>query len=291
MAEQDNIWFRLGYTLEQARLRGEPAPPRLRSLEERGLARKVEPGQRLSPEDLAEQRELERQLESDLAMELLEEDGEIDGGEEEDEGAPAASAGAAPATGPLGQLSDFLKGTSPTGEPWDAVIAAASAAMIGKMLETMPKQRKLRPGRMVRAAAAGAGAALARELLRPMMSGEQPATTFAERARHAALSGSARGLLYGALVDPRIPGPPLIRGAAYGAIEHLVSPLGGLTALAGPMAPHRRLPFAAELFEGLEHEQQTLMDHIVFGVAMAVLYGARPSDARAEADENEDDED
>jgi hypothetical protein len=203
--------------------------------------------------------------------------------EEDDRETPEAHAG------PLGTLADFLKGDSPTGEPWEAVIAAGGTALVGKLLEMLPRRRKFGPTRLVRAAAAGAGAALVRELLRPMTSGEQPATTFVERARAAALSGSARGLLYGALVDPRIPGPPLIRGAAYGAIEHLVSPLGGLTALAGPAAPHRRLPFLAQLYDEMEPEEQTLMDHVLFGVAMAALYGTGAK--RVEDDDDEDDED
>ncbi len=255
MSEQDSVWFRLGYTLEQARLRSSGSRARLRSPQERQSARKVADPPRPRPVEGPE-------------ADAADEGAELPGG--------------------LGGLAVFLKGASPTGEPWEAVIAAAGTALVGRVLAKLPRKHRLGPLRLLRAAGAGAGAALVRELLRPMTSGQPVATTFAERARRAALSGSARGLLYGALVEPRIPGPPIVRGAAYGAIEHLVSPLGGLTALAGPAAPHRSLPFISQLFEDLEPEEQTLMDHILFGIAVAALYGAAPPEIEEDDEEDED---
>jgi hypothetical protein len=271
MADQDNIWFRLGHTLESVRLRASP-PTRLRSLDEREparaderAARKVGASRRPRPEPMraAEPR----------------------GGEVEAENETTDH------TEGLGGLAAFLKGDSPTGEPWEAVIAAVGAAVVGRLLDAMPRKRRPGPVRLLHAAAAGAGAALVRELMRPIISGGAVDRPLADRARGAAISGSARGLLYGALVEPRLPGPPVVRGAVYGLVEHLVSPLGGLTALAGPRAPHRSLPFVSALFEELEQADDTLLDHILFGIGLAALYGARPADARSEEEEDDDDED
>ena len=111
-----------------------------------------------------------------------------------------------------------------------------------------------------------------------------------DRVKEAVLSGAARGLLYGTLIEPRIPGPPIVRGAAYGYIEHLVTPMGGLTNLLGAHAPHRSLPFLADLLDEIDPSDETLMEHILFGITMAALYGALPADPEEE-DEEDDDED
>ncbi|MSR36816.1 MAG: hypothetical protein EXR95_09300 [Gemmatimonadetes bacterium] len=287
MADQNNIWFRLGYTLESARQRTQRSP-RLRTLSER---------------------ELDSDLDSDLDLDL----DDIDLDEERHEPRAARKVGAARRPRPepeeleddldpgidavdmpegLGTIAQFLLGKAPTGESWEAVVSALGAAAVGKLLDAMPRKRRPGPIRLLHAAAAGAGAALAREALRPMMSGPTlDARPFAERARGAALRGSARGLLYGALVEPRLPGPPVMRGAMYGWVEHLVSPLGGLTTLAGAHAPHRSLPFVSNLFDELEHgADDTLMDHVLFGIALAALYGAKPADAKKHDDEDEDED-
>ena len=99
---------------------------------------------------------------------------------------------------------------------------------------------------------------------------------------------TARGLLYGALVEPRLPGPALVRGTLYGTLEYLVSPWGGLTALAGPGAPHRRIPLLASLFDDYQRSDDSFADHLVFGVALALLYGNVP---RAAAERRQDEED
>jgi hypothetical protein len=172
----------------------------------------------------------------------------------------------------------LLPGFSPTGEPWDAVLTAAAAALAGKLLDTLPRRRKTGVFSLVRAGAAGAGAALLRELLRPLITGQPRDQPLAESARGVALAGAARGFIYGGLIDPRVPGPPIVRGAAYGLIEHLVSPWGGLTEIAGARAPHRTIPFLADLFEDFEPSDDTLVDHLVFGIALAAIYGAWADD-------------
>ena len=167
-----------------------------------------------------------------------------------------------------------LRSEAPTRASWDATIAAATATLAGRLLYALPSRRRPGPLRLLRAGAAGAGAALLRELLRPLVSGVPREAPLTKDAVQAALAGGARGLLYGTLVEPRIPGPSLVRGAAYGSLEYMVSPWGGLIALAGMRAPHRSIPFLADLLEDVEEDRGSLFDHLVFGIALATLSGA-----------------
>jgi hypothetical protein len=45
----------------------------------------------------------------------------------------------------------------------------------------------------------------------------------------------------------------------------------------GPHAPHRRLPILADLLEGLGSHDRAYLEHVLFGVALATLYGRGPS--------------
>lgn len=157
---------------------------------------------------------------------------------------------------------------------YDAVLAALAAALGSQALRLVPPRR--RPGifRLLRAGAAGAGAAVARELLRPLLAPRADPRTLQEAVRDAAVAGSARGLLYGALVEPRLPGPAVLRGLLYGYVEYLASPWGGLTRLAGRSAPHRQIPLLAALYDDLGPEEDTLADHLGYGAVLGLLYGS-----------------
>ena len=227
MIDQDNVWYRLGYALEQARERI-PHADQLRTLEERQTDHKV---------------------------------------------------GAARTSRPGPGL---LRRSLPTGEPWETVVTVGASALLGRVLEALPWMRKPGPVRLLRAGAAGVGAALLRELLRSRRTGERPPLPLAQLVQDAAFTGFARGLVYGSLVEPLIPGPSVVRGTAYGSLEYASSPWGGLTNLVGSRAPHRKVPFLADLLDDLEPEDDTLVDHLLFGIALATLYGAGP----AIADEN-----
>ncbi len=257
MDEQDNVWYRLGYTIAQARgklPRAGSSPASVRTLAERETPRKVRAAQKPRPEPDPSERNSTPTHEE--------------------------------------PVDNPLKRRSPTGEPWDAVIAAGATALIGHFVQGLPHKRKPGMMRLVRAGAAGAGAAIVSELIRSFRSGGIQKSELLTLAKDAALSGAARGLLYGTLLEPRIPGPPIVRGAAYGYIEHLVTPYGGLTNMLGAAAPHRSLPFIADLLDELDPAEETLAEHIIFGITMAALYGALPADPEEEDDdEDEEDED
>jgi hypothetical protein len=88
------------------------------------------------------------------------------------------------------------------------------------------------------------------------------------------------------VLEPRLPGSPLLRGAIYGSIEYAVSPWGGLTAVLGDRAPHRRIPFLAALFEQDSLGDGSYLDHLTFGVALALLYGTESGASRIGIDDD-----
>jgi hypothetical protein len=85
------------------------------------------------------------------------------------------------------------------------------------------------------------------------------------------LSGAGRGLLYAAIVEPRVPGHPILRGTTYSALEYALTPWGGLEGLTGTAAPHRKIPVLSVLLQNRGEEEQFL-EHLAFGIALALLY-------------------
>lgn len=87
-----------------------------------------------------------------------------------------------------------------------------------------------------------------------------------------ALRGAAVGMIYGAFIDPWLPGPLWVRGGILGLASYTTRPLGGLTRVLGPLSPHRRLPVGAALFDVDRPEPDTIWEHVLFGVALAAFY-------------------
>jgi hypothetical protein len=47
--------------------------------------------------------------------------------------------------------------------------------------------------------------------------------------------------------------------------------------LLGPHAPIRRAPVVAQLLEGVDIGERGYVEHVSFGIALALLYGSSPS--------------
>jgi len=152
----------------------------------------------------------------------------------------------------------------------DAVLTVGAGTALTRLLSLWPGSR--RPGlfRLGKAGAAGAAAAFLVGLLRPVLSPRE-AASLEEELTDILLSGAGRGMLYAAIVEPRVPGPGMVQGSLYGALEWALTPWGGLEKLAGPAAPHRKIPVLSVLLQGGDKEEE-LLEHLLFGVVLAVLY-------------------
>lgn len=177
------------------------------------------------------------------------------------------------------------KGTPPASprdgaETLDWILATLSGALVTRLLRTWKPRARPGPSLLVRSAAAGAAAIIFQELAHALLS-EDP-REMARRSRTLGdrlLSGTARGLLYGAVAEPRLPGPPVLRGVVYGTSEFLLSPLGGLGKLLGKETPYARIPGIGALLQAVDGEEDGYVEHLVFGLALSLMSGeTRPEE-------------
>lgn len=169
------------------------------------------------------------------------------------------------------------EGESGPGPAWpsiDSIVASGASAAVAKVLNGWKPQRKASTLRLLRAGAAGAAAALLVDMLRPLIRSEPGVGPLDKETVDRLIAGIGQGLVYGAVVEPRIPGPTLVKGALYGTAEYAVDPVGGLSRLLGPQ---HRLPVIGHLLEDLDPYDRAYAEHMVFGVALALLYGSSPS--------------
>ncbi|MGY8799233.1 MAG: hypothetical protein ACKVG4_10665 [Longimicrobiales bacterium] len=215
MSPTKNIWYRIGYALEQAR-HGPPATTRsLRGFAERATERK---------------------------------------------------AGKSP------------KSASPAAWPTaDDLITTGLSTVVAKALDGWKPRRVSGLSRMLRAGAAGAAAALFVEIVGPLLKGERSVGAIDRGTGEKMLVGAGQGLVYGAVVEPRVPGPALMKGALYGSAEYAVDPMGGLSQLLRGHSPQGKLPIVGALLDDLDPHDRAYVEHVMFGIALAVLYGSSPS--------------
>jgi hypothetical protein len=159
----------------------------------------------------------------------------------------------------------------------DDLITSGITAVVAKALDGWKPRRESGLTRLLRAGAAGAAAALLVDVVGPLLRGERTVGSIDKKTGDKMLVGAGQGLVYGAVVEPRIPGPSLVKGALYGSAEYAVDPVGGLTHLLGAHAPQHRLPIVGALLDDLDPHDRAYLEHVMFGIALAVLYGSSPS--------------
>lgn len=175
-----------------------------------------------------------------------------------------------------GKAAEKAKPRFPAPERWptaDDLVAAGAVALAGRLLRAW--KPRARPGvvGLARAAAAGAAAALLVEWVRPLLGGTTRGEGNDPELVERMLAGAGQGLLYGGVVEPRVPGPAVLRGALYGSAEFALDPLGGLTRTMGKHGPLGRFPVAVHLLEDLRGHPRTYLEHVLFGISLALLYG------------------
>lgn len=163
--------------------------------------------------------------------------------------------------------------SSDGGAMFDAVVGGGVTALSRQLLKAVPKRTDPTVMRVAKGAAAGAAATFARELSAPLLRGRLETPEIGDGLAERLASGAARGALFAAVIDPRLPGPVALRGAVYAAVEYLLAPNGGLGRMMGSAAPWRIIPGAESVVRKLESGEESVVDHLIFGLALALLLG------------------
>jgi len=167
----------------------------------------------------------------------------------------------------------------------DDLMAAGIAMVVDRALGGWGKRREPGFSNLVRAGAAGAAAALLVDLVRPLLHGNADLPVFDRATADRLLTGAGQGLVYGAVIEPRIPGPALLKGAMYGSAEYATDTIGGLSGLLESQTPQGRLPVVGDVLNGLDRHDRDYLEHVVFGIAVALIYEASLSSNGIRPDE------
>ncbi len=153
--------------------------------------------------------------------------------------------------------------------------AVATAASVGVRLMEKWLVRKA-PGipRLLRGATAGVGAAGILAATRHVMGVRIRDDAAEPDLLDELLEGAGHGLVYAALVDPNLPGPPIFKGLVLGTVEHFTSPWGGVLAPLQGAAPHSKVPGLERLLSPLDVVERPLFDHLLYATLLAALYGS-----------------
>lgn len=158
------------------------------------------------------------------------------------------------------------------GDPVDGLITTLTEGLTAGVLRLWPARHQPQPMHWVRGAAAGAAAVVVQELVHVAL--HRDPESLAQRSRglpERLLAGAARGVIYGGLAEPRLPGPRIVQGVIFATVEYVASPLGGLGHLLGRFAPYARIPVLRSVVEGSSEGDDDYLDHLVFGVATALM--------------------
>lgn len=167
------------------------------------------------------------------------------------------------------RLRERVEDRLPAPGPVGTVVASALTAAGAKALQGWARSRKPRLNRILRGAAAGAGAAGLVYAARRFVVADAREMDLTDEV----LAGAGKGVIYAALVDPLLPGPPLVRGALMGTADYLLAPWGGLISRLQSLSPARKLPLVSTLLETGDAEDDPYVAFLLYGVALAVLHG------------------
>lgn len=156
----------------------------------------------------------------------------------------------------------------------DQLLASGAVAVAAKVLDLWEPRHRVGVKGLLKGGLAGAAAALAVEAVRPLLAGRACLPRLDQDTVERLVAGAGQGLVYGAVVEPRLPGPAVVKGAVYASAEYAVHPLGGVSGLLGPKAPLRRVPVLGAVLDSLSPRERSYVEHLAFGIALALLYGS-----------------
>ena len=172
----------------------------------------------------------------------------------------------------------------------EQLVSVGIAAVAGRLLDVWLPKRKTGLKSLAWGGASGAAAALLVDAVRPFLRGEPEHPVFDRDTADRILLGLGQGLLYGALIEPRVPGPSILKGVLFGSAEYAADAVGGLGRILGAHAPQRRLPFVGRILEEIDQHDRVYLEHLAVGIALAILYGSNASSNGIVSDDADEDE-
>lgn len=168
-------------------------------------------------------------------------------------------------------------------EPGLEILAGGITALVISALRGWTGGGRSSPSRLLRGAIAGAGAAGAIFAFRLLSGGDGSGKRGGEGdlvgdVADELLAGAGRGLIYATLLEPLLPGPAFLRGAAAGALDYAATPLGGIFSSLQSLSPIRRVPVISILLETGDAEDDSFLSFIAHGVLLGLLYGEPEAD-------------
>lgn len=160
--------------------------------------------------------------------------------------------------------------------PLKELATPEAMAILSKLLRTWKPRHKTALGSLVRAGAAGAVSALILDLISPAVRNSE-APKLDRETGDRLLAGIRQGLLYGAILEPKMPGPTVLKGALYGTIEYAVNPMGGLSQLLAAHDSEHPHSALENFLEEFDSHNRSYAEHVIFGVILALLYGSSAS--------------
>ena len=146
-------------------------------------------------------------------------------------------------------------------------VATALTAAGATALRRWAGRRRPPASRLLRGALAGAGAAVVATGWRALR--DEPIDL-----TDALLLGAGRGVVYTAILDPVLPGPPAVRGALAGTIEYMASPWGGAFGPLSSLTPAQKLPVVGALLEAGDEADDSFVSCVLYGLALGLLSGS-----------------
>jgi hypothetical protein len=160
--------------------------------------------------------------------------------------------------------------------PLTGTLAGAAGTILLTALERWLGKRRPPFRKLLRGAVAGAGAAGIVAAARVLVDQDDELDLMDEL-----LAGAGKGVIYAALLEPFMPGPPVLRGSLAGSLDYLASPAGGVFSRLQSLSPARKLPLISVLLEAGDAEDDPYLAFLLHGAALGLLYG--------EPDEESDD--
>lgn len=165
--------------------------------------------------------------------------------------------------------ADSVEAGSPEEDHWEAAGNALFVATGGWLLSRLLRPRPVSWPRVVLAGAAATvlSDGIRRALGEPTAPGRQLVPDDPEELMARLGAGVALAAGYAAILYPRLPGPPLVRGLLFGALEVVAAPTGGVVRLA-QATPGLRFP----LQDLALVEDAGPLARMAFGLGLGLFY-------------------